>query len=57
MVKLLLENGAARAKKIVEEHKPLFGSKEAFLSYVDGLNSSGDRINYNNDGTATVKLD
>lgn len=54
MVKLLLENGASRAKKIISDFKPLFPSKEKFLSYIDSLASSGDKIIYNNDGTATV---
>ena len=56
MLKLLLENGAARAKRILEEFKPLFASKEEYLAYVDGLNTSGDRITYREDGTAEVRL-
>ncbi len=55
MISLLLGNGAERAKKIVEEYKPLFATKEEYLAYVDALNSSGDRIVYNDDGTANVK--
>lgn len=55
--KLLLENGAERAKRIVADFKPCFESKEAYLSYVDGLNASGDRIIYETeDGTAKVFL-
>ena len=49
MLTLLLENGAQRAKKIVAEYKPLFKSKEDYFAYVDTLNSSGDRITYNNE--------
>ncbi len=56
MAHLLLSDGAARAKKIVAEFKPLFPSKEAYLSYVDSLNSSGDRIVYREDGTAEADL-
>ena len=52
---LALGNGAERAKKIVEEYKSLFATKEEYLAYVDALNSSGDRIVYNDDGTANVK--
>ena len=55
MLNLLLENGAERAKKIVEEYTPLFASKEEYLAYVDALNSSGDRIVYREDGVAEVK--
>ena len=57
MISLLLENGAERAKRIVEEYEPMFATKEEFLAYVDSLNKNGDRIIYNNDGTATVKTD
>jgi hypothetical protein len=55
MVKKLLENGAERAKTILREFKPLFPSAKAFLDYQDSINTSGDRIVYHEDGTATVK--
>ncbi|MBE6607150.1 MAG: amidohydrolase [Ruminococcaceae bacterium] len=56
MLLVLLGNGAERAKKIIEEFKPLFPSKEAYLEYMDAINSSGDRIVYNDDGTANVNI-
>ena len=55
MLKLLLENGAERGKKIISEFTPLFPSAKAFLKYQDSINTSGDRIIYNEDGTATIK--
>lgn len=55
MVKKLLENGAERAKTILRDFKPLFPSAKAFLDYQDSINTSGDRIIYNDDGTATIK--
>jgi len=55
MLKILLENGAVRAKKILSEFKPQFPSAKAFLEYQDSINTSGDRITYNNDGTAVIK--
>ncbi|MBE6593095.1 MAG: amidohydrolase [Ruminococcaceae bacterium] len=55
MLKLLLGDGAARAKEIISEFKPRFASKEEFLKYQDALNCSGDRINYL-DGKAEVRL-
>ena len=55
MLQLLLENGAVRAKKIIQEYKPLFPNKEAFLSFQDALASSGDRIIYREDGSVEVK--
>jgi hypothetical protein len=55
MVKMLLENNADRAKRIIDEFKPQFASKEEFLAYKDSLNDSGDRITYL-DGKAEVRL-
>ncbi len=57
MLKLLLENGAERAKKIIAEFKPQFASKEEYLKFVDSINCKGDRITYNEDGTANIKID
>lgn len=56
MVTLLLKEDAARAKKIIAEFKPMFPNKEAYLDYVDSINSAGDRIVYEEDGTAKVLL-
>lgn len=56
MLKLLLGNGAERAKRIIAEYKPQFESKEAYLAFVDGINCQGDRITYNEDGTVTVRV-
>lgn len=55
MLRMLLENDAARAKQIVADFKPLFASKEEFLAYQDSLNASGDRITYTENG-AEVRL-
>ena len=55
MLTLLLQNGGERAKKIIEEYKPLFPSAKAFLDYQDSLNDSGNRIEYK-DGEAVVRL-
>lgn len=54
---LLLMDGGERAKKIIAEYKPQFASKEEFLSFIDGINDSGDRIEYLEDGTAKVRID
>lgn len=56
MAYILLSNNAEIAKKVIAESKPLFSSKEEYLSYIDAINSKGDRITYNEDGTATLKL-
>ncbi len=56
MVKLLLENGAERAKNIMNEFKPTFSSKEEFLAFLDNINQSGNRIDYKENNTAEIKL-
>lgn len=55
MLKILLKDGAARAKAIKESFVPAFASKEEFLAYQDSLNASGDRIIYREDGTAELR--
>ena len=55
MLYLLLKEDAKRAKEIVENFKPLFDSKEAYLAYMDELASEGERISYDG-STAQVKL-
>lgn len=50
MLLLLLSDNAERANKIIKEYKPLFESKQAYLDYMDSLSSSGDRIEYDEEG-------
>jgi len=56
MIELLLGNGAERAKRIIKEFKPDFNTKEEYFEYIDQIICSGERIVYNDDKTATVKL-
>ena len=56
MLKLLLSNNAERAKKIIAEFKPLFASKKEYLDFIDSLSCDGERIKYNQDGTAIIEL-
>ena len=56
MLLLLLSDGAKKAKEIVSAFQPAFASKEAFLSYVDSLNSSGDRIEYRDNAVVQVNI-
>lgn len=56
MLMLLLGDGAARAKEIIKDFKPLFPSKEKFLEYQDSIDCSGDRIVYREDGSAEILL-
>jgi metal-dependent amidase/aminoacylase/carboxypeptidase family protein len=54
MLRLLLGDGAKRAKQIKADFKPLFASKEEYLAFQDSLNTEGDRIVYGEDRSATV---
>lgn len=56
MLLILLSDGAKRAKQVIEEFKPRFTSKEEYLSYADSLNTSGDRIEYNEDNVVKVNV-
>lgn len=55
MLRLLLSDDAAEAKRIKAEFKPAFASKQEYFDYIDAIYSSGDRITYNDDGTATLR--
>ena len=56
MAKLLLENGATRAKQIIADFKPEFPSAKAYLDYMDSINTSGNRINTIDENTLAVKI-
>lgn len=55
MLKLLLGEGAERAREVIAGFKAQFASREEFLAYQDALNDSGDRIVYS-DGKAEIRL-
>ncbi|MBR2635409.1 MAG: amidohydrolase [Clostridia bacterium] len=56
MLVLLLKNGAERARKIKADYVPRFESKEAYFDYVRSMNCDGNRIEYDADGMAHVRL-
>ncbi len=56
MLYLLLKDDAQRAKKIIEEYKPLFNSKKEYLDFLSSFECEGDRITYLEDGTVSIKL-
>lgn len=56
MLYILMSDCAKRAKDIISSFKPQFASKEEYFNYVNSLNCSGDRIVYNADTCANVKL-
>ena len=56
MLAMLLENGAERAKKVIDEFVPAFATKEEFFAYQDSFISSGDRIHYLESGKVEVDI-
>jgi metal-dependent amidase/aminoacylase/carboxypeptidase family protein len=56
MLLLLLGEDGKRAKEIVANYKAPFPSKEAYLAYMDSLNTTGDRIEYISEDAANVRL-
>ncbi len=41
---------------IIEEHQPIFKSKQEYFEYLSSFEYEGNRITYNEDGSASVKL-
>lgn len=56
MLDMLLKNNASRAIDIISNYEPQFESKEAFFECIDRFKQSGERITYNEDGSARVEL-
>ncbi len=53
---ILLSDEAKRAREIIEEFKPQFASKDEYLTFVESINSSGNRIEYGDGNVAKVAL-
>lgn len=49
LLNLLLSNKAVMAKKIIKEYKPIFKSKEEYLSFADSLTFEGEPVEYKKD--------
>jgi len=56
MLTLLLKDGGKRAKAIKEAYEPKFKSKEEYLAYLDSMADGGDRITYQENGDANIRL-
>ena len=54
MLRMLLEDGAERARRIVAEYEAPFADVKEFLAYQDSLVASGDRIVYSEDGAEVI---
>ncbi len=52
----LLENGGEKARQIMADYKPQFTSAKDYIDYLDSMENSGDRIDYQADGNAVVTL-
>ena len=56
MLRLLLENDGKRAKEVLANFKPRFATREEYFAAHGRLSGEGDRVFYDEDGNATVKL-
>lgn len=56
VLKNLLTENAALAKKVIAEKKVPYASKEEFFRAKDALDFVGDGVVYNEDGTVTLKI-
>ena len=56
MVYLLLSDNAKRARKVIDESKPLFANKNDYFDFIDSFASVGDRIQYLPDAKVSVDV-
>lgn len=56
VLKLLLENDAAKAKKIVADYRPAFPDKEAYFSYMKSLKLNRQAVQYEDNGEITLSF-
>lgn len=54
MLRLLLQDGGARAKSIIENYQPEFSSMQEYFDFVDGLNLDQQAVSYGEDGQITL---
>ena len=54
-VEALLENGAEKAKEIIRAYEPEFKSKEEYVAFMDSILADRDAVEYNEDGTVTIR--
>ena len=52
----LLENGAARANRIIANKKVTYGSREEYLAAIDALNHSFDAVSYDEKGDVALRF-
>ncbi|MGI6537016.1 MAG: amidohydrolase [Caldicoprobacterales bacterium] len=54
MIHMLLSNGAAKAKKVIEEKELRYSSKEEFFKAIDSFMLDKDAVIYQDDGTVLL---
>lgn len=54
MLRLLLEDDAARAKQILAEFEPVFSSKEEYFRHVDAMTACWEAVQYREDGSVII---
>jgi len=56
MLRLLLQDGGARAKSIIENYEPEFASMQEYFDFVDKLNLDQQAVSYGEDGQVTLNF-
>ena len=56
LVKLLLQNDAARAKQIVADYEPAFKTYQEYFDFVDSLDMEKQTVLYDENGNVTLDL-
>lgn len=56
MARMLLENGAERASKVLAQAKPVFQSKEEYFAAMEGLSTQGEVVDYLENGDICINL-
>jgi len=56
VAKLLLENGAARAKEAVASYNPYFKSKEEYIAYQKKIGRTYDAVQYEENGNVILNI-
>lgn len=54
MLRLLLEQGAARAEKILADFQPVFSCKDEYFRHVDAMTACWEAVQYREDGSIVI---
>ena len=55
-LRLLLENGAEKAREAVRQYQPAFQNKEAYFAYKESLARDFEAVTYTEDGQVMLKV-